>query len=140
MVNRKYRKKAWKDPRQIFRPSPIHGIGTFVGDPFLKGEVVEDVGGIVMTENEFLAFIQAVARYNAIQIGENLHLVELPEVTQQRDGGSLNHSCDSNLWMADEVTLVARRDIAEGEELTVDYGATVALEPRLHSMCSRRER
>jgi uncharacterized protein len=45
----------------------------------------------------------------------------LPEVTAQRGGGSLNHSCDSNLWMADEVTLIARRDIAAGEELTVDY-------------------
>ncbi len=41
--------------------------------------------------------------------------------TQERSGGSLNHSCDSNLWMADEVTLVASRDIAAGEELTVDY-------------------
>jgi len=48
-------------------------------------------------------------------------LVERPEVTQRRQGGSLNHSCDSNLWMADEVAQIARRDIAVGEELTVDY-------------------
>jgi uncharacterized protein len=33
----------------------------------------------------------------------------------------LNHSCDSNVWMADEVTLVARRAIAPLEELTIDY-------------------
>jgi hypothetical protein len=33
----------------------------------------------------------------------------------------LNHSCDPNVWMSDEVTLIARRDIAAGEELTVDY-------------------
>lgn len=26
----------------------------------------------------------------------------------------LNHSCDPNLWMLDEVTLVARRDIPLG--------------------------
>jgi hypothetical protein len=32
-----------------------------------------------------------------------------------------NHSCDPNLWHADAVTIVARRDIAPGEELTVDY-------------------
>jgi uncharacterized protein len=33
----------------------------------------------------------------------------------------LNHSCDPNVWMADEVTLVARRAIAAAEELTTDY-------------------
>ena len=41
-----------------------------------------------------------------------MHLVEPIEVTAQEEEGSLNHSCDVNLWMADEVTLVA---------LTVDY-------------------
>jgi hypothetical protein len=33
----------------------------------------------------------------------------------------INHSCDPNVWMQDEVTLQARRDIAIGEELTIDY-------------------
>lgn len=33
----------------------------------------------------------------------------------------LNHGCDANVWMADEVTLVARRLVAAGEELTADY-------------------
>ena len=28
----------------------------------------------------------------------------------------MNHSCDSNTWMEDEATLVARRDIESGEE------------------------
>jgi len=32
-----------------------------------------------------------------------------------------NHSCDPNLWMKDEATLMARRDIEAGEELTADY-------------------
>jgi uncharacterized protein len=38
----------------------------------------------------------------------------------------LNHSCDSNLWMADEVTLIARRDISPGEEVTIDYSLQTA--------------
>ena len=33
----------------------------------------------------------------------------------------LNHSCEPNVWMTDEVTLVARHGIAPGEELTADY-------------------
>jgi hypothetical protein len=34
----------------------------------------------------------------------------------------LNHSCDANTWLSDEVTLTARRDIAPGEEITLDQG------------------
>jgi hypothetical protein len=34
--------------------------------------------------------------------------------------GPLNHSCDPNTWFAGDA-LVTRRDIAAGEELTVDY-------------------
>ncbi len=33
----------------------------------------------------------------------------------------MNHSCDPSVWMSSAVTLVARRDILPGEELTVDY-------------------
>eukprot|EP01125_Pyxidicula_operculata_P018897 TRINITY_DN677_c0_g1_i1.p1 TRINITY_DN677_c0_g1~~TRINITY_DN677_c0_g1_i1.p1 ORF type:complete len:213 (+),score=47.71 TRINITY_DN677_c0_g1_i1:269-907(+) len=39
-----------------------------------------------------------------------------------------NHSCDPNTWWYDDFTLVARRDVAEGEELTFDY-ATSESEP-----------
>jgi SET domain-containing protein len=38
-----------------------------------------------------------------------------------------NHSCDSNLWMRDEVTLEARRDIAAGEEVTIDYALQTSI-------------
>jgi hypothetical protein len=34
----------------------------------------------------------------------------------------LNHSCDANTWLIDEVTLTARRNIEPGEEVTLDQG------------------
>jgi hypothetical protein len=42
---------------------------------------------------------------------------------RERDdvGDFRNHSDDPNTWMEDEVTLVARRDVKAGEELTADY-------------------
>lgn len=115
-----YRARSWTDPRAEARPSPIHGNGLFARESIRAGEVVAIVGGDLMTDDEFQAFAWSHARYNAVQIGEDTHLVEPARVTAQEEG-SLNHSCDANLWMADEVTLVARTDIAAGEELTVDY-------------------
>ena len=120
MTSRHYRSETWIDSRQDLRLSPIHGIGIFARDPIHRGEAVEIFGGRCMTDAEFRTFQQATLRFNAVQIDEDLHLVEHPEITERR-GGSLNHACDSNLWMADEVTVVARRDITADEELTVDY-------------------
>ncbi len=136
MSSLRYGEQTWLDPRQQFRASPTQGVGSFARAPIRTGEVVEIAGGDVMTDEQFHAFLQTVSRFNAIQIDEHLHLVERPEITERRAGGSLNHSCDSNLWMADEVTLVARRDIAAGEELTVDYALfTVAPDWHLDQLC-----
>jgi SET domain-containing protein len=115
-----YLPQTWTDPRIEFKKSRISGYGMFAREPFKQGEAVCIVGGSVMTDSEFAAF-QATHRFhNSIQIDENLHLVEDPEVTRDLEG-SMNHSCDSNAWMGDEATLVARRHIEAGEEVTVDY-------------------
>ncbi len=44
---RAYLARSWIDPRQKFRTSPIHGIGSFARAPIRQGEVVEIVGGVV---------------------------------------------------------------------------------------------
>ena len=88
----------------------------FASQPIHEGEVVVRIGGTAMTEEEFQTYTVTVPCYNAVQIGEGLHLIDLPT-----SPGGMNHSCDANLWMRDEVTVVARRDIAAGEELTQDY-------------------
>ena len=89
----------------------------------LVGETVAVMGGTPMTEEEFHAYLTTIYRWNATQIGEALHLVDLVQSPEQ-SSGSINHSCDANLWLLDEVTMVARRDIAGGEELTLDYALT----------------
>ena len=108
------------DPRIEFRTSRISGQGMFALEPIRKGETVCVVGGTVMTDSEFAAFQTTHTLYNSIQIDDHLHLVEDPQITRYQEG-SMNHSCDSSVWMDDDVTLVARRDIEAEEEITVDY-------------------
>ena len=115
-----YLSQTWVDPRIEFRTSRISGNGMFAREPIKNGEAVCIVGGTVMTDEEFVAFQATYRNYNAIQIDDHLHLVEDPQVTLTLEG-SMNHSCDSSTWMADEATLVARRDLKPGEEATVDY-------------------
>jgi hypothetical protein len=116
MPSNRYLPTTWYDPRVEVRPSSIHGMGMVASQPVHEGEIVVRIGGTVMTEEEFQTYTSTVPRYNAVQIGEKIHLVDIPTAL-----GGMNHSCDANLWMQDEVTLVARRDIVIGEELTQDY-------------------
>jgi len=120
MARQRWRETTRYDPRVEIRPSGIQGGGMFARAPIRAGETVSVIGGAPMTDDEFAAYRADVKRYNAAQIAENLHLVDLVQ-TPDRIEGSINHSCDSNLWMNDEVTIAARRDIAAGEELTLDY-------------------
>jgi hypothetical protein len=118
-----YRTTSWYDVRVEIRPSLIQGGGMFARKPIQAGEIVAIVGGTVMTEDVFHAYLATTSRFNATQIGERLHLVDLIQAPETV-AGSINHSCDSNLWLPDEVTIVARRAIAPGEELTLDYALT----------------
>jgi hypothetical protein len=121
--NPKYLPTTWYDPRVEICPSSIQGGGIFARAPFRPGEAVAIVGGTPMTSAEFAVYLASVERWNAHQIGEDLHLVDLIQ-TPDAVEGSLNHSCDSKLWMGDEVTIIARRAIAAEEELTLDYALT----------------
>jgi hypothetical protein len=40
----------------------------------------------------------------------------------------MNHSCDPNTWFIDGATMVARRDIKKGEEITYDYATSETAE------------
>lgn len=129
------RSTAWSDPRIETRPSPISGRGMFARTPIAAGERVAVTGGTVMTNAEFARFQSHGTAYSAIQIDDDLHLIERVDTTTTAEG-SFNHACDGNVWMADAVTFVARRAIAADEELTVDHALfTVQPQWRLAPSC-----
>ncbi|MEX0786062.1 MAG: SET domain-containing protein [Dehalococcoidia bacterium] len=102
------------------RDSLIEGCGLFAMEALSEEEVVVVMGGRVLTEEEFQSL--NLVKYSAAAIGEGLHiLLDTPNPAEYG-----NHSCDPNTWMADEVTTVARRLIAAGEEITIDYAVLTA--------------
>jgi hypothetical protein len=56
------------------------------------------------------------------RIGEDLFLALRDNDPQPSLDENLNHSCDANSWLDGDVTLIARHDIAAGEEITLDQG------------------
>lgn len=118
MPNKNYNLQSWIDPRIEIRTSSISGKGMFAREPIEAGETIIVWGGVVLTKEDLEVGNYRKGTLSAI--AENLWLGDAPD-GEDCAADYTNHSCDPNLWMKDENTLTARRDIAPGEELTADY-------------------
>lgn len=119
-------RRSWLNPKASVKKSPIHNLGLFANKAIKTGEVVMILGGTTLTDNEVEEKIGNGERYDGVAMGININLSIAP---QDWPGIHGNHSCNPNLWMKDEITIVSRRDIGVDEELTTDY-ATYTLHPK----------
>ncbi len=121
--NNNYLKESWISPKVEVRDSHSHGLGLFAKEPIEKDEVVIIWGGNFTNETEAR---KAKKEGKAIQqIDDNLWDVFDYETRNEDPSYNHNHSCDPNTWMIDEVTITARREIDQDEELTIDYAVFV---------------
>lgn len=116
-----YPTRSQLSPSAQPRPSSIEGTGLFAVEPIRTGEVVLRLGGRVIGDAELAA---QTPPYSSLTVAEGEHLL-LDLAHPARYG---NHSCEPNLWHEDAVTLIARRDIPAGEELTIDYATHTGVE------------
>lgn len=102
------------------RETPGKGHGSFAVQPIPAGTFVVCFGGTPLSFDDFASH-NADRRSRSIQVDHDLVILGPPE---REPGDSINHSCDPNLGLVAANRLVARRDIAVGEELTYDYATS----------------
>lgn len=113
-----YLERTWVSRKLRSGQSPIHGEGVFATAPIGAGELVMEFGGELVTADMLGDYREP----SAWAVKGGLYLA-LPDTdTEDSLDEYLNHSCDANTWLTGETTLVARRDIAAGEEITLDQG------------------
>ena len=113
-----YLKRTWVNPKLRPDRSRIHGEGVFAGRKISKGELVMEFGGERVTAAELANY-----RERSVWIvSPGVYLALTNTDTEPSLDEHLNHSCDANCWLAGETKMVAKRDIAEGEEITLDQG------------------
>jgi SAM-dependent methyltransferase len=111
----------WVSPCLAVGRRPVDGrSGMYARAPIAPGEVVAVWGGDVV-DGATLAGLDERARRHGLQVGDDQYMVpnRPPE-----PGDLINHSCDPTCGMAGEVTVVARRAVRPGEEITIDYAMT----------------
>lgn len=105
------------------RGDVIHGDGLVAEKPINVGEIISrlEAGMPTMTIAEVLEKSpeeRETLHHYGYQCSETLMVFE------NEPERLMNHSCDPNVWWGDDNTMIARRDIAVGEELTYDYAMT----------------
>src|SRR5262249_27046830 len=100
--------------------SRIVGRGLFAAAPIAEGEIVCVKGGHLLTKAEF-ANCKGVANEADLQIADDLFLAPVTEAEFEGVMMFLNHSCEPNVGIQGQIVFVAMRDVAAGEELTLDY-------------------
>jgi SET domain-containing protein len=112
---------SWVTPKaRKGGPSSIEGRGVHAVEPIAAGEVVAVKGGHIVNGETVKALPESI-RNSEFQIADDLYLAALSEDEYEAVMMFINHSCDPNAGMAGNVVVVAKRDISEGEEVTLDY-------------------
>lgn len=115
---KKYLERTWVDKRLRVGKSSIDGKGVFITADIKKGEKIMIWGGTIIPKNEYDD--NKYRPQTIVPIDDNTYLGLPIKDTSQSADEFINHSCDPNTWLIDEVTMVARRDINKGEEITLD--------------------
>lgn len=103
--------------------SPSEGFGVLVTRDIPCGSLLCVWGGRVVDTDAMLALPDMRRRY-AVQIDEDHYLVTPLLGVGAAD--LINHSCDPTALLAGADTLVARRDLIPGDEVTYDYATSDA--------------
>lgn len=102
------------------RQSDIAGRGLFAVAPIAAGEIVAIKGGHII-DRQTLDANRALIGESYIQIADDAFLAPLEPDEVEAVMLFLNHACEPNVGLQGNVIFVAMRDIAAGEELTMDY-------------------
>ena len=104
-------------PAAVYIGDCALGRGVFAARPFLAGEVILAFSGPRIGLAEALA--KGDVEFNVLQIGD----AEYQDI--ETPGVLANHSCEPNAGIKDDVSLIALRPLAVGEEIRWDYSTSM---------------
>lgn len=111
---------------RIFFPLIVKqsSLNPHIGKGVFSQQRIQAGGIIVIGGGQVTSTISAAPRDFAGVYDERYYIAPL-DFEKPTSNWYINHSCDSNTKVIGRLVIVARRDIAPGDELTIDY-STVA--------------
>lgn len=109
----------WLTPKAKPRNSNIHRYGIFATEALNQGEPINAFGGIAVPRSEIYKYRKLIS-HAGVQVSDDFFIVPSSQEEIEQHG-IFNHSCEPNVGFNSSVTMVAIRDIKEGEELVMNY-------------------
>lgn len=107
---------SYLSPKLEGRSRPDGSKAVYAHQPVRAGERLAVFGGEVVAWEELIQIPPLMRRYS-IQVEEGLYLI----TSREGPGDWVNHSCTPNAGLQGQITVVALRNIAAGEEVCFDY-------------------
>ena len=109
---------SYLSPKLEVRQSPEKGgFAVFAREALAKDELICVWTGMLATYQEVLA-LDPSEKSHTIQVDEGIYLIP---IGLEEPADYINHSCEPNAGIRGQISLVAMRPIAAGEEITFDY-------------------
>ena len=99
--------------------SKIHGRGLFSLKPIKKGEIVAIKRGNSFTWKQLKKI--GLSEHYYLQIEDDVYLGPRTEKEAENSLIYINHSCNPNTGMKGKKTIIAIKNIKNGEEIFIDY-------------------
>lgn len=109
---------AYLSPKCEVVAAPGKGGHAVVAREPIAGEELIAMWSGRIIEGDQIETLDEALRHRVVQVEEDLYLVSLSPM----EGADLiNHSCNPNAGLRGQIAIVGMRDIAPGEEVTIDY-------------------
>lgn len=110
------------------RETPDKGFGVFAIRDIRKNEIITRFTGPFLRIDDMEGFPQEVWDH-LLNVGFNEYVIP------KDPGARVNHSCDPNAGIIQDIQLIAMRDIGKDEEVTFDYSITIVDDWTLDCKC-----
>lgn len=130
---------SYISPKVKREKSDKSGEGLYAKENIIAGEAIVDYAlgtGQYITDKESEMLYESGLDH-MIQVGDNLFFAATTD-SETEDADYLNHSCDPNCGIKGRLKIVAMRNIAPGEEITIDYAMSESSEYKFSCNCGSR--
>lgn len=123
----------WRNKKTKSYHSPVHGLGLVATDNIPRGEIVFVYGGIIVPSSQIQEYWHQ-AGHVGIQIDNDFFIVPASREELEKEG-VINHSCEPNTGLKNQVELITIKDVKAGEEITFDYAICESLMESFECRC-----
>jgi SET domain-containing protein len=126
--------KTYRSSKTVIKTSAKGGKGLFAIEGILPDEIIAIRAGHIVNTEEALKLDKEFGDFS-LQISDEFYIAPRTREEIEDIAIFINHSCDPNIGLDGQISLVAIRNIKAGEELCLDYAMAITGDYKMNCNC-----